>query len=407
MNTLKLKTPLIAAALLTVTAGLVLAYPHTPYASPVAVATTANPVPPPAATQASRPRIEAVFVLDTTGSMSGLIQAAKDNIWSIASSMAQAQPTPELKIGLVAFRDRGDEYVTRTVELSGDLDSVYAQLMDFQAGGGGDTPEAVNQALNDAVEKIAWSQGDHAYRTIFLVGDAPPQSYQDEPGYPQVIARAKARGIIINAIQAGGDTSTRHSWQEIAGLAGGAFFEVGQAGSAVAVATPFDDAIASLSRELDDSRMFFGDADTKRDMARKQAAAEKVHAAAPAAAQAKRALFNSSAAGADNLLGENELVDAVSSGRVALADLPSESLPAALAPLPPAEQAAKIEETASRRREIQSELKSLAAQRQAHIDTELAKETDSRDSLDYRLFETVKAQSKDKGLRYDDAKPVH
>jgi len=43
-------------------------------------------------------RIEVVFVLDTTGSMGGLIQAAKEKIW-FATTMAQAEPAPEMKMG--------------------------------------------------------------------------------------------------------------------------------------------------------------------------------------------------------------------------------------------------------------------------------------------------------------------
>lgn len=83
-----------------------------------------------------------------------MLQAAKEKIWSIASTMAQADPAPEIKMGLVAYRDRGDDYVTRVVDLSDDLDSLYATLMDFQAAGGGDGPESVNQALYDAVHKV-------------------------------------------------------------------------------------------------------------------------------------------------------------------------------------------------------------------------------------------------------------
>ena len=109
------------------------------------------------------PKIEVVFALDTTGSMSGLIQAAKDKIWSIASTMASAQQAPEIKMGLVAYRDRGDAYVTQVIDLSDDLDSMYAKLMDFQAQGGGDGPESVNQALHDAVHDISWSQDPNAY----------------------------------------------------------------------------------------------------------------------------------------------------------------------------------------------------------------------------------------------------
>ena len=104
------------------------------------------------------PVVDVVFVLDTTGSMSGLIQTAREKIWSIASTMASARPTPTIRVGLVGYRDRGDAYVTRVVDLSDNLDAVYAELMQFEAGGGGDTPESVNAALYAAVHAMSWSR---------------------------------------------------------------------------------------------------------------------------------------------------------------------------------------------------------------------------------------------------------
>src|SRR6266480_3690831 len=62
-----------------------------------------------ASTPQSKPRIEVCFVLDTTGSMGGLIEGAKQKIWSIANEMISAQPTPELKLGRIGYRDRGEE----------------------------------------------------------------------------------------------------------------------------------------------------------------------------------------------------------------------------------------------------------------------------------------------------------
>ena len=87
---------------------------------------------------ATRPTLEVVFVLDTTSSMTGLIEGAKEKIWSIASRMASGRPTPRIRVGLVAFRDAGDEYVTKRFDLSEDLHAVYANLRGFQAEGGGD-----------------------------------------------------------------------------------------------------------------------------------------------------------------------------------------------------------------------------------------------------------------------------
>src|SRR5690242_20394560 len=98
-----------------------------------------------------KPKVEVVFCLDTTGSMGGLIEAAKQKIWAISNQIASGKPTPDLKVGLVAYRDKGDAYITRVTDLSGDLDAIYGTLKTFQAQGGGDTPEHVNQALHDAV----------------------------------------------------------------------------------------------------------------------------------------------------------------------------------------------------------------------------------------------------------------
>src|SRR5437016_13311503 len=97
------------------------------------------------------PKVEVVFCLDTTGSMGGLIDGAKQKIWAICNQIAGGKPTPDLKVGLVAYKDRGDTYVTKVFDLSADLDTIHAELKKFTADGGGDEPESVNQALDDAV----------------------------------------------------------------------------------------------------------------------------------------------------------------------------------------------------------------------------------------------------------------
>src|SRR6202011_4757787 len=79
------------------------------------------------------PQVEVVFCLDTTGSMGGLIEAAKQKIWAISNEIASGKPTPRLKIGLVAFRDRGDQYITKVTALTDDLDAIHGQLKEFKA----------------------------------------------------------------------------------------------------------------------------------------------------------------------------------------------------------------------------------------------------------------------------------
>ena len=66
----------------------------------------------------ARPTVEVAFVLDTTGSMGGLLEGAKRKIWSIATSVVDTNPDADIRIGLVAYRDIGDEYVTKTFDLT-------------------------------------------------------------------------------------------------------------------------------------------------------------------------------------------------------------------------------------------------------------------------------------------------
>lgn len=408
-----MKTKLIATALFAFTAASVLAYPiyksqpiQTAQRIPPIQVPTANPNANPGVNHAAR--IDVVFVLDTTGSMGGLIQAAKEKIWSIASTMAQAKPAPEIRMGLVAYRDRGDAYVTRVVDLSSDLDSMYATLMDFQAAGGGDGPESVNQALADAVNKMSWSADKQTYKVVFLVGDAPPHmDYQDDVKYPQTLTLAKQKGIVVNAIQCGSASQTRHNWQQIAQLGSGDYFQVDQAGSAVAVTTPYDKKLAELSKKLDETRMVYGSKEQKDEFARKQAATEKLHTSASEESQARRAAFNASKSGKTNLLGKQDLVEDVSSGRVDLKDIDKSALPAAVAAMAPAEQQAVIAGKAKERKQLQDKISNLAKERDAFIRKKVEASGGAKGSLDVRLFDAVRAQAEKKGLRYEAEAPAY
>src|SRR5450432_3929692 len=122
----------------------------------------------------AKPAVEVAFVLDTTGSMGGLIESAKRKIWSIATAIIDCSPDAEIRMGLVAYRDIGDDYVTKKFDLTTDIQGLYADLLHFRAQGGGDWPESVNEALFVAVTKLSWSHGRDSTRIVFLVGDAPP-----------------------------------------------------------------------------------------------------------------------------------------------------------------------------------------------------------------------------------------
>jgi Mg-chelatase subunit ChlD len=388
---------ILGIALFGLTLGAVVYYPQL-----MAKTTKIDPPVTSHITTSQKPKIDVVFVLDTTGSMSGLIQTAKEKIWSIATTMASAQQTPEIRIGLVAYRDRGDAYVTKVVDLSDDLDSVYATLMDFQADGGGDGPESVNKALYDAVNGISWSQDDQAYQVIFLVGDAPPHMDYNEVRYPEIVAAAAEKGIVVNTIQCGDMAMTVEPWTQIAALSNGSFFQVEQAGSAVAFTTPYDDKIAELSAKLDDTRLYYGSDDVKRKMYGKVAATEKLNEGASVASRARRGAFNASVGGRTNLLGENELVAAVEAGEVDLDELEAEELPETLKPMAPEEQKAYVANLASERQDLQRRIQDLSKDRNAYLEEKVEEAGGLKSSLDQKLYDAVKEQAAVAGLEYED-----
>jgi Mg-chelatase subunit ChlD len=387
------KTKALAAALIGMTVTAVALYPTVKTS-----ATTAGQQ----HIAQSPQRIEVVFVLDTTSSMSGLIDTAKEKIWSIATTMAQAEQAPEIHMGLVAFRDRGDDYVTRVVDLSTDIDSMYATLMQFQAAGGGDGPESVNAALADAVGNISWSQDSSSYRVIFLVGDAPPHmDYFGETRYPAIVREAADRGIVVNTIQCGDVQQTVAAWTEIASLGNGRYMKVGQAGDAFAVTTPFDEALAQLSAQLDETRLFYGSEAELEALDAKASATQSLHELASFAARARRAVFNSTASGVANLFGGNDLVDDIASGEIELDAVPTEQLPAALQALDRDAQAAELAAIASRRSDLQQKIERLASERAGYIEERVNEAEGADSSLDRQIFDVVREQAAPLGLTYE------
>ncbi len=147
-------------------------------------------------------RLDLLFVLDTTGSMGDELYRIQETIDSIAQRIDAFDPRPQIRYGLVAYKDEGDDYVTRPVAFTTDLAAFRSELNALSAQGGGDTPEAVDAALEDALLTMAWSDTP-AVRLAFLVADAGPHTYQQTQfTYLDGAREAVARGVKIYPIAA-------------------------------------------------------------------------------------------------------------------------------------------------------------------------------------------------------------
>ena len=351
-----------------------------------------------------KPRIEVCFVLDTTGSMGGLIAGAKEKIWSMANEMISAKPTPEIRIGLIGYRDKSDAYVTKVYQLSNDIDDIYGKLMAFQAQGGGDTPESVNQALNEAVTKMEWSKSRDVLKVIFLVGDAPPHmDYPQDVKYPDSCKLAMKKDIIINTIQCGSMGSTTPIWKEIALKAEGKFAQIMQSGGVIAIATPFDKEIAAFNTRLGRTVTVYGSAVMQRRAASKNALAYS----APAGVAADRASYLSKEAKpgaiASVISGGGDLTDLLANGKVKLAEIEEKKLPANVRKMDKKEREAYLNKQVKERKKLQSELNTLLKKRSQFIITKKAelKKAGKGDGFDAKVGGFIREQASKKGFRYE------
>ena len=306
------------------------------------------------------PRAEVVFVLDSTGSMSGLIEGAKQKIWSIANSIISQDPAPEIKIGLISYRDKGDEYITQLMDLTDDIDAVYAKLQSFRAAGSGDMPESVNQALNEAVTKMSWSPADqNVYRVIFLVGDCPPHmDYDDDVKYPETCKLAMEKFIIINTVQCGNNSSTTPIWQDIAKKSEGQFVQIAQTGGMIVIRTPYDDEIATLTKELSSTVIPYGSMETQAAVVGKLKRAER----ADAVLNASRAAFNVKSGGRA-VQGKGDLVQSLADDDMALEAVEEAYLPEEMKGLSKDELEKVVKEKTAKRAELNAKILDLSKKR--------------------------------------------
>lgn len=170
-----------------------------------------------------RVRLDLVFLVDATGSMADEIDKLKRSMRSMADQIARLPSRPDTCFALVAYRDRGDAFFVRAHDFGKDLDAFQRSLGALQAGGGGDYPEALNEALHTAVHRLSW-RGDGATRLVVLVADAPPHLDYGAPYYDDDMQGALARGIKLFAVGASGlDPTGEYVFRQAAQYTGGRF----------------------------------------------------------------------------------------------------------------------------------------------------------------------------------------
>ena len=354
---------------------------------------------------AEKPKdVDLVLCLDTSNSMDGLIDSAKLKLWDVVNELARVKPTPNLRVGLYSYgnngHDKGAGWVKKELDLSTDLDEVYATLNGLKTNGGN---ELVARVSRDALRDQPWSKRTSALKIVFVCGNEAADQDKDVT-LTDVAKSARDAGVIVNAIYCGpAEDGIAPGWRSFATAGNGSFANIDQdrAGREKAIPTPFDKELLGLNGRLNKTYLAYGQ-DGKQKAEQQQVQdfeAKKATkpGAAPTAALGRtlskaNALYRNSAWDLLDRMKEDKEFD--------LSKLKDEDLPEELRKLQPAERGEYLKTKAAERATVQKEINDLSAKRAEFIAKARkdAPPSDDDKALDVALKSIIREQAKAVGF---------
>lgn len=342
--------------------------------------------------------VDLVLCIDTSNSMDGLIESAKLKLWDVVNELAKVKPTPILRVALYNFgndnftADSG--WVRQELELTTDLDAVYAKLNGLKTRGG---TELVARVTKTAIKDLKWSPDGKALKLIFVCGNEPADQ-DKQVTLAEVAKQAKDAGVYVNTIYCGsGNNGEAAGWRDFAERCGGRYTNIDQnkAASQPVAATPFDKELGELSGKLNQTYLFYGR--ERAALAENQKAQDANAAKAAPGAAASRATTKAEAL----YRNEYDLLDKLKQDKsfdlkkVAEAELPDE-----MKKLKPEERETFLKKKADEREGIQKQIQELSVKRAKHIEEEAKKKpkNEADKAFDEALRATLRAQAKEKGF---------
>jgi hypothetical protein len=369
----------------------------------VAVSLTAAPLPLPAAeapaAPARKPLVQIAILLDCSGSMDGLIDQARTQLWRIVNEFSAARrggQMPRLEVALYEYGKSeipaAEHYLRMVLPLSTDLDKVSEELFKLKTNGG---EEYCGWVIKSAVEGLKWSAEKDDLKLIFVCGNEP--FTQGDLDYKIAVKAAVDKGIIVNTIFCGNpEEGVATNWKDGADKGGGKYLAINQDKRPVAVAAPQDKEIAALGEKLNATYIPVGSAG--REGQARQQAQDANAAAANGQVLAQRNAAKSSA----NYHCAWDLCDSLREGKIKIEDVKEEDLPENLRKMSKDERKAFVEAKMKERTEVQEKIRKLNAERDAFVAAELRKLAASgEDTLDAAVIKAVREEAAAKGFKFE------
>ena len=341
--------------------------------------------------------VQIAILLDTSNSMDGLIDQAKQQLWKIVNEMARSKREMEPINLYVALYEYGNDnlspdegYVRLISPLTNDLDKISEELFNLRTNGGS---EFCGTVVAEAVKDLKWTGDSNELKVIFIAGNEPFD--QGNIDYRKSCKDAISQGIIINTIFCGDyDEGVETFWKNGADISDGKYMNIDQNQVIVHVDAPQDEELIELGSKLNETYIaygYYGDDFKKRQQTQDENAGEL----------APNVLVERSVTkGSGQYKNESwDLVDADKEGTVNIEDIEEEQLPEEMKNMTVKERKAYVEEKAKERGKIQKRINVLSEERRKYIADKLADGEDH--TLDAAMLKVIREQAVDKNYSFE------
>ena len=340
-----------------------------------------------------QPTIQVAILLDTSGSMSGLIHQTRTELWSVVNALTDATKNGASPIFEVALYEYGqspissaERHLRMISQLTGDLDVISEQLFQLSTNGGEEYSGAV---IESAVSGLHWSKNNDDLKIIFIAGNEP--FTQGPVSYIDAIGKATEKHIIINTIHCGDhQIGIQERWESGAVAGNGNYFSIDHNERIHHMDTPYDKRIYELNTMLNATYIPYG-REGKLGMNRQ--VSEDLNASRHQKSSINRSLAKSSKF---YLNSGWDLVDAVLHEGKSLEDVPVDQLPKEMQEMSIEKRQKHLQQKITARTEIQQEMQSIKKERNVFIN-ENSQQVDGKVTLEQALLKAIRLQAKSKG----------
>ncbi len=313
----------------------------------------------------AQPKIQLAILLDTSGSMSGLINQARNQLWQIVNEFSKAERRGVKPLLEVAVYEYGNSrlsersgYIRQVTGLTGELDEVSEALFSLTTSGGS---EYCGYVIKTAVKQLDWSHSDNDIKAIFIAGNEP---FTQGPVYfGEAIALAKNKGIVVNTIHAGNVVQGANTgWKDAALLAGGEYMNIDHNYKISHYNTPQDDQILRLNEQLNQTYIPYG------SLGRKKLERQKIQD--DKSKSISFGLLSKRARTKASTMYDNsswDLGDAVAKGKVDIDTLKDNELPEKLREMKKDQRKKYVQEKINARTKIKNKIVALTKKRDKYI----------------------------------------